>query len=64
MVDDAQVHAAQDKERREVIDAKNKLDGLCFQVEKTLNDNEAKIPEDMKAGIKSELEAARKVLET
>jgi molecular chaperone DnaK len=64
MVDDAQVHAAQDKERREVIDAKNKLDGLCFQVEKTLKDNESKIPEEMKAGIQSELEAARKVLET
>jgi len=64
MVDDAQVHASQDKDRRETVDARNKLDGLCFQVEKTLKDNEAKIPADMKSGVQSELEAARKVLET
>ncbi|MFZ9520961.1 MAG: Hsp70 family protein, partial [Silvanigrellaceae bacterium] len=64
MVDDAQVHASQDKERREVIDAKNKLDGLVFQVEKTIRENESKIPAEMKAGLTSEIEAARKVLET
>ena len=64
MVDDAQVHASQDKDRRETVDARNKLDGLCFQVEKTLRENESKIPADMKSGIHSELEAARKVLET
>jgi len=64
MVDDAQVHASQDKERRDVIDAKNKLDGLVFQVEKTIRDNESKIPGEMKVGLTSELEAARKVLET
>jgi molecular chaperone DnaK len=64
MVDDAQVHASQDKERRETVDARNKLDGLCFQVEKTLKDNDAKIPADMKSGVQAELEAARKVLET
>jgi len=64
MVDDAQVHASQDKDRRETVDARNKLDGLCFQVEKTLRENESKIPADMKSGIQSELEAARKVLET
>jgi molecular chaperone DnaK len=64
MVDDAQVHASQDKDRRETVDARNKLDGLCFQVEKTLKDNEAKIPAEMKAGVQAELESARKVLET
>jgi len=64
MVDDAQVHASQDKDRRETIDARNKLDGLCFQVEKTLKDNDAKIPAEMKAGVQAELESARKVLET
>jgi molecular chaperone DnaK len=44
MVKDAQSHAAEDKQRREFIDAKNQGDSLAYQVEKTLNENREKLP--------------------
>lgn len=64
MVDEAQKHASEDKQKREVVDAKNKLDGLLFQVEKNLKENGDKVPADVKAGLESEVKSAREVLET
>jgi molecular chaperone DnaK len=64
MVDDAQSHAEEDKNRRETVDAKNKLDGLIFQVEKNLNEGGDKVPADVKSGLQSELAEAKKVLES
>jgi molecular chaperone DnaK len=42
-VKEAQEHEAEDKERREQIERRNKLDNLCYTIEKTLNDNKDKI---------------------
>ena len=39
MVKDAEAHAAEDKTRRELIDARNQADALAYSVEKTLNEN-------------------------
>ena len=35
---DAELHADEDKKRRELIDEKNKADSLVYQVEKMLKD--------------------------
>jgi molecular chaperone DnaK len=43
MVNDAKSHAAEDKKRRELIDAKNQADQLVYQTEKNLNENKDKI---------------------
>ncbi|HTB75188.1 MAG TPA: molecular chaperone DnaK [Polyangiaceae bacterium] len=43
MVKEAQEHEAEDKERREQIERRNKLDNLCYTIEKTLNDNKDKL---------------------
>lgn len=64
MKEDAEKHAAEDKERREVIETRNKLDGIVFQTEKSLKDSGDKIPADMKSALESELSNARSVLET
>lgn len=64
MVDDAQKHANEDKQKREIVDAKNKLDGLVFQVEKNFKENGDKVPADVKSALESELKNARQVLET
>lgn len=64
MVDEAQKNATVDRERREAVDARNKLDGLVFQVERNLKENDSKIAPEMKTQLESELTAARKVLET
>jgi molecular chaperone DnaK len=43
MVKDAQSHEAEDKKRRDLIDARNQADSLAYQVEKSVNENRAKI---------------------
>ena len=45
MVKDAQEHEAEDKKRREEIEARNKLESLTFQVQKHLDENRDKIAE-------------------
>ncbi|MDP9149167.1 MAG: molecular chaperone DnaK [Myxococcota bacterium] len=44
MVRDAQEHEREDKERREQIERRNKLDNLCYTLEKTLSENKDKLP--------------------
>jgi molecular chaperone DnaK len=44
MVKDAEGHAAEDKTRREVIDARNQADSLAYSVEKTVNENRDRLP--------------------
>ena len=56
MVKDAQEHEAEDKKRREAIEARNKLESLTFQVQKHLDENHDKIAK----GDGTELEAALK----
>jgi molecular chaperone DnaK len=43
MMRDAESHAADDVKKREEIEARNRLDGLVYQMEKTLNDNREKV---------------------
>ncbi len=54
MVRDAQAHEADDKQRRELTDARNQADSLAYQVEKTVNENREKVP----VGELSRIEAA------
>jgi molecular chaperone DnaK len=47
MVKDAESHAAEDKSRRELIDARNQADALTYSVERTLSEHRGKMsPED------------------
>ena len=43
MVKEASEHEAEDKERREQIERRNKLDNLCYTLEKTISDNKDKL---------------------
>src|SRR5487761_833170 len=54
MAKDADAHAAEDKAKREEIDARNQLDGLVYNIEKMLKDSGDKVP----AGDKGEVESA------
>jgi molecular chaperone DnaK len=54
MVKDAQSHEAEDRQRRDLIDARNQADALAYQAEKTVNENREKLP----AGELSKVEAA------
>src|SRR5438045_709632 len=43
MMRDAESHAADDQRKREEREARNRLDGLVYQMEKTLNENREKV---------------------
>jgi molecular chaperone DnaK len=43
MVKEASEHEAEDKERREQVERRNKLDSLCYTMEKTISENKEKL---------------------
>ena len=60
---EAELHAAEDRERREEIELRNAADSLAYTAEKTLNENEGKIPEDLKTEVQGKVEAVRTALQ-
>ena len=63
MAKDADAHAAEDKAKREEIEARNQLDGLVYNIEKMLKDSGDKVPAGDKAEVESALAEAKKTLE-
>jgi molecular chaperone DnaK len=59
MVKDAEAHAADDKDRRETIDARNQVDALVYAVEKTLAESRGRLDAALIGRVESALEAAR-----
>jgi molecular chaperone DnaK len=56
MVRDAEAHAAEDKKRKETVEARNHLDSLVYSTEKSLKEYAG----DLDAGVKNDIEAALK----
>jgi molecular chaperone DnaK len=63
MAKEAEAHSAEDKAKREEIEARNQLDGMVYQVEKMLKENGDKISGDEKGQVESAVADARKALE-
>jgi molecular chaperone DnaK len=61
MMRDAESHAADDVKKKEEIEARNRLDGLTYQMEKTLNDNREKVGA-VAADVESAIAEAKKAL--
>ncbi len=64
MVADAENNAEEDKKLREKIDAKNQLDSMVYNTEKTLSENKDKLQEGDISTIESALEEAKKALQS
>ncbi len=63
MVKEAEANSEADKKRREAVEARNQLDALVHSTDKTLKENEAKVPAESKAEVESALSAARTAME-
>src|ERR1700756_2759118 len=63
MAKDAEAHAAEDKEKREEIEARNQLDSMVYNVEKMLKESGEKVQAADKTDVESALADARKTLE-
>lgn len=64
MTKDAELHAEEDKKRKEAVETKNQLDSTIYQIEKTLTDAGDKIPADKKTTIETAIADAKKELES
>ncbi len=62
MVKEAESNATDDKKRREVVEARNQLDGLIYSTEKSLSENGDKISEDEKAELESAIATAKEAM--
>jgi molecular chaperone DnaK len=62
MVKDAESNAQQDKQRREEIDTRNRLDSLTYEVEKNVKEWGDKVPAEAKSKVDAAVERARKAL--
>ncbi len=64
MVKDAELNAAEDKIKLELITARNQLDGLAHSVRKSLTELGDKVPADEKSSIEAALKEADEALKT
>ncbi|HWP56497.1 MAG TPA: molecular chaperone DnaK [Candidatus Acidoferrales bacterium] len=64
MVKDAEAHAAEDKRRREVVEARNHLDSLIYTTEKSLKDYSGELDAGVRSNIESALQNAKSALDS
>jgi molecular chaperone DnaK len=63
MAKEAEAHSAEDKQKRDEIEARNQLDGLIYNIEKMLKENGDKVSGSEKADVETALADAKKTLE-
>ncbi len=64
MTKDAEEHAKEDEEKKEMIEAKNNADSLIFTAEKTLKDAGDKADDALKKEVEEKISALKSVLDT
>jgi molecular chaperone DnaK len=62
MVKEADKNAAEDKQKREDIDARNRLDSMTYEVEKNAKEWSDRLPAELKGKLEASVERARKAL--
>src|SRR5215218_5434491 len=63
MMRDAESHSAEDAKKREEVEARNRLDGLVFQIEKTFSENKEKLDGAVQTQVETAVADAKKALE-
>ena len=63
MTKEAELHAEEDRKRKEAVETKNQLDSTIYQIEKTLKESGDKLPADKKSNIEAGIADAKKALE-
>jgi molecular chaperone DnaK len=64
MVREAREHETEDRQRKELIDARNQADTLAYQTEKTLNELGEKVPASERQDIETKVKSLREAMET
>lgn len=64
MLKDAELHAEEDKKRKEEVEVLNEADSLAFRAEKALREYKDKIPKDIVDDVQQKIDNVKKALET
>jgi len=64
MQKEAEVHASEDKSRKELVEARNIADNMCYAAEKALRDGGDKVPADVKTDVESRVKNLREIQPT
>ncbi len=64
MVEEAEMHRADDERRKEEVEVRNNADTSIYQAEKLLKEHDDKLPEDAKASIREKVEAVKQAMES
>jgi molecular chaperone DnaK len=62
MVREAEEHAAEDHARRETAEKRNVAEQMAYSVEKLLEDNDDKLPDDVKSEVRDDVDALKTAL--
>ncbi|MBI2941016.1 MAG: molecular chaperone DnaK [Chloroflexi bacterium] len=63
MIREAELHAEEDRRRREEIEQRNQADALAYQAERVLADHAERIPANVRADVEEKIKAVRSALE-
>ena len=63
-IKEAEMHAEEDKKRKEFVETKNQADNMVYTLEKTMKENADKIGEEDKKKLEAALEKAKKDFES
>ncbi|MCH9036008.1 MAG: molecular chaperone DnaK [Chloroflexi bacterium] len=64
MVKEAEIHAEEDRKKREEMEARNAADSLAYTADKTLREHGDKIPEDIKSEVQGKVAQVRSALQS
>ncbi len=63
MVEEAKKHEADDRRRRELVEARNLADNLIYQVEKLLKEQDSKLPGELRSEAETKIKELRQAME-
>ncbi|GAB3603424.1 molecular chaperone DnaK [Microbacterium aureliae] len=62
MVREAEEHAAEDRKRREAAEVRNQAETLSYSIDKLIQENADKLPEDVKTDVQADVDALKTAL--
>ncbi|MGC9349208.1 MAG: molecular chaperone DnaK [Anaerolineae bacterium] len=64
LVEEAKLHEEEDKQRQELVDARNEADGMIYQIERTMDELGEKVPGDVRAELEGLMNDLRELKDT
>ncbi len=64
MVKEAETHSAEDRKRKAVIEARNQLDSLVYNTEKTVRENREKLPPELATEVETAINEAKESMKS